>query len=279
RGCTSARRRRAGAAGCARPGRRPPPSLRPGAAVRVPRARAAAGRRGVSAWHRPYRAPAACGAARTIGSGMRTIRRGGEHQIDIKKSRFICALARVADEDEARAFIAERRRLHWNAAHNCTAYVLGPDGEVQRSSDDGEPSGTAGVPMLEVLRHREITDAVAVVTRYFGGIKLGAGGLIRAYGGAVSAAVDELGLLERRRLLVVAVMADYLHAGRLESDLRSSPYPVRSVEYGADVRIDVALPEGGLAEFEAWLAEATAGQAVSEVVGTAEVEVEPEADG
>ncbi|MBB5433252.1 YigZ family protein [Nocardiopsis composta] len=210
---------------------------------------------------------------------MRTISRDGEHELEIRKSRFICAMARVGDEEQARAFIAERRRLHWNAAHNCTAYVLGPDGEVQRSSDDGEPSGTAGVPMLEVLRHREITDAVAVVTRYFGGIKLGAGGLIRAYGGAVSAAVDELGLLERRRLLVVAVMADYLHAGRLESDLRSSPYPVRSVEYGADVRIDVALPEGGLAEFEAWLAEATAGQAVSEVVGTAEVEVEPEADG
>ncbi|GAB3206753.1 YigZ family protein [Marinactinospora thermotolerans] len=206
---------------------------------------------------------------------MRTIRRGGEHELDIRKSRFICALARVGDEDEARAFIAERRKLHWNANHNCTAYVIGPDGRIQRSSDDGEPSGTAGVPMLEVLRHRELTDTVAVVTRYFGGIKLGAGGLIRAYGNSVSAAVDALGVLERRTLLVVAVVADYLRAGRLESELRASRHTVLDVHYGTDVQIDVALPETELAEFEAWLAETSAGEALCEVQGTTVVEVEP----
>ncbi|WP_017541325.1 MULTISPECIES: YigZ family protein [Nocardiopsis] len=207
---------------------------------------------------------------------MRTISRGGEHELDIKKSRFICAMARVGSEDEARAFIAERRKAHWSANHNCSAYVLGDDGGVQRSSDDGEPSGTAGVPMLEVLRHRGVTDTVAVVTRYFGGVKLGAGGLIRAYGGAVSAALDAFGLLERRTLLVVAVVADYLQAGRLESELRSSAYTVREVEYGADVRIDVALSEDELEGFRAWLAEATAGQAVCEVQGSTVVEVPPE---
>ncbi|TDQ54943.1 YigZ family protein [Actinorugispora endophytica] len=205
---------------------------------------------------------------------MRTIRRDGEHELDIRKSRFLCALARVTDEDAARAFIAERRRLHWNATHNCTAYVLGGDGRVQRSSDDGEPSGTAGVPMLEVLRHRGITDTVAVVTRYFGGIKLGAGGLIRAYGNAVAAAVDEVGLLERRSLPVVTVLADYQWAGRLESDLRDSRHRVLDVRYEADVQVDVALDGLAPAEFGAWVAELTGGRAVCEEQDDMTVEVE-----
>ncbi|MBQ1082147.1 MULTISPECIES: YigZ family protein [unclassified Nocardiopsis] len=207
---------------------------------------------------------------------MRTIKRGGEHEIEIRKSRFVCAMARVDSEDAARAFIAERRKEHWSANHNCTAYVLGDDGGVQRSSDDGEPAGTAGVPMLEVLRHRRITDTVAVVTRYFGGTKLGAGGLIRAYGNAVSAAVEELGLLERRRLLVVDVFADYVLGGRLESDLRDSSVTVRDVAYEERVRIEVALPEAELPDFEVRLAELTGGRAESEVRGVTTIEVEPE---
>ncbi|GAB3732059.1 YigZ family protein [Nocardiopsis nanhaiensis] len=209
---------------------------------------------------------------------MRTIRSGGEHEIEIKKSRFICALARVDSEDAAREFIAERRKEHWSASHNCTAYVLGEDGGVKRSSDDGEPGGTAGVPMLEVLRHRRITDTVAVVTRYFGGTKLGAGGLIRAYGNAVSAAVEEFGLLERRRLLVVDVFADYVLGGRLESDLRDSPITVRDVSYEERVRIEVALPEDALADFGVRLAELTGGKADLEVRGSTVVEVEPDTE-
>jgi uncharacterized YigZ family protein len=207
---------------------------------------------------------------------MRTIRRGGEHEIEIRKSRFICAMARVDSEEAARAFIAERRKEHWSANHNCTAYVLGADGGVQRSSDDGEPAGTAGVPMLEVLRHRRITDAVAVVTRYFGGTKLGAGGLIRAYGNSVSAAIEEFGLLERRRLLVVDVFADYVLGGRLESDLRDSALTVREVAYEDRVRIEVALPEAELPGFEIRLAELTGGKAEFEVRGTTVIEVEPD---
>ncbi|MFD0773729.1 YigZ family protein [Streptomonospora algeriensis] len=209
---------------------------------------------------------------------MRTIRSGGEHELQIKKSRFICALARVGGEEEARAFIAGRRRLHWNATHNCTAYVLGAEGEVQRSSDDGEPSGTAGAPMLEVLRHRGITDTAAVVTRYFGGVKLGAGGLIRAYGSAVAAALDEVGVLERRALAVVTVSADYQIAGRLESGLRDSAYRVQDVRYGADVDFDVAVADSALLGFGAWLAEATGGKAHYEVSGSTTVEVDPAAE-
>ncbi|MFC7326352.1 YigZ family protein [Marinactinospora rubrisoli] len=206
---------------------------------------------------------------------MRTIRRDGEFETEVRRSRFRCALARVADEAEARAFIAERRRLHWNATHNCTAYVIGPDARTQRSSDDGEPSGTAGLPMLEVLRHRGITDTVAVVTRYFGGVKLGAGGLVRAYGGTVSAALDAVGVVDRRTLPVVAVLADYLLAGRLESDLRGSRHHVLAVEYGADVRLDVALAEDDVPAFEAWLAEVTGGAALCEATGSTTVEVPP----
>ncbi|MBB6118365.1 YigZ family protein [Nocardiopsis algeriensis] len=206
---------------------------------------------------------------------MRTIRRDGEYELEIKKSRFLCAMARVDSEEAARAFIAARRKEHWSATHNCTAYVLGEDGDVQRSSDDGEPAGTAGVPMLEVLRHRELTDTVAVVTRYFGGVKLGAGGLIRAYGNAVSAAVDELGVLERRRLLVVDVYADYVLGGRLESDLRDSSLIVRGTSYEERVRVEVALPEEDLAEFEVRLAELTGGKAEFEVRGATVVDVEP----
>ena len=206
---------------------------------------------------------------------MRTIRRGGEYEIEIKKSRFLCAMERVDSEEAARAFINERRKEHWNATHNCTAYVLGEDGTVQRSSDDGEPGGTAGVPMLEVLRHRGLTDTVAVVTRYFGGTKLGAGGLIRAYGNAVSATVDELGVLERRHLLVVDVLADHALGGRLESDLRSSEVTVREVAYEDRVRIEVALPEEELTDFEVRLAELTGGRADLEARGTTVVEVVP----
>ena len=110
---------------------------------------------------------------------MRTIRENGEHELEIKRSRFLCALARVDSDEAAREFIAERRKLHHEARHHCTAYVL-DEGRAQRSNDDGEPAGTAGAPMLEVLRRNEITGVVAVVSRYFGGVLLGAGGLVRA---------------------------------------------------------------------------------------------------
>lgn len=203
---------------------------------------------------------------------MRTISRDGEHETEIRRSRFLCAVARVDSEEAARAFIAERRRLHWGAAHNCTAYVLGDNGDVQRSSDDGEPGGTAGVPMLEVLRHRGITNTAAVVTRYFGGVKLGAGGLIRAYGGAVAGAVDAVGVLERRTMLLVTVHAGYEQAGRVENALRGSRFAVRSVSYDDRVRIEVGVMEPDLGELARSIAELSSGDAGHEVTGTAIIE-------
>ncbi|MGK4583224.1 YigZ family protein [Kitasatospora sp. HPMI-4] len=203
-----------------------------------------------------------------------TIRRSGTHEIEIKKSRFICHLARVADEEEAQAFIAGIRKQCWDARHNCTAFVVGGEQPRERSSDDGEPGGTAGVPMLEVLRRRGLTDTVAVVTRYFGGIKLGAGGLVRAYGSAVSEAIDSIGLLERRPVLLLAVAVDHTKAGRLENDLRAAGYVVRDLGYeAAGVRIEVGVPEPEVTAFHTWLAEATGGAAQAVEAGRTFVEV------
>lgn len=126
----------------------------------------------------------------------RTIRQDDQAQEEIKKSRFICHAKRVYSEEEARDFIAAIKKEHYKATHNCSAFIVGEKSEIKRTSDDGEPSGTAGVPMLGVLENHQLTNVCFVVTRYFGGIKLGAGGLIRAYAGSVALAIKEIGLIE-----------------------------------------------------------------------------------
>ena len=125
-----------------------------------------------------------------------TIKNDVRFEEEIKKSRFICHLKRVTTEEAAREFITAIKKQHHKANHNVSAFTIGNHQEIQRSSDDGEPSGTAGVPMLEILKKRELTNLVAVVTRYFGGIKLGAGGLIRAYAGSVNHAIDAIGCVK-----------------------------------------------------------------------------------
>ena len=126
----------------------------------------------------------------------RTISQDGQVQEEIKKSRFICHAKRVYSEEEARDFIAAIKKEHYKATHNCSAFIVGEKSEIKRTSDDGEPSGTAGVPMLGVMENHQLTNVCFVVTRYFGGIKLGAGGLIRAYAGSVALAIKEIGLIE-----------------------------------------------------------------------------------
>ncbi|WP_329321073.1 YigZ family protein [Streptomyces sp. NBC_01262] len=202
-----------------------------------------------------------------------TVAREGVHESEIKRSRFLCTLAPAATEEAAQDVIARVRKDHPTATHNCFAYVIGPDGRLHKASDDGEPGGTAGTPMLQVLLRREIRDVVAVVTRYYGGVQLGAGGLVRAYGGAVSAALDDLGVIERRRLALVAVAVDHQRAGKLENDLRTAGRAVRGVSYGSDVTIDLGIPEEELPQFRAWLADATAGSATAVATGTAYVDV------
>src|SRR3954452_3337194 len=153
------------------------------------------------------------------------------HELDIKRSRFITVLRRAGAEDTARDLVAGLRREFHDARHHCSAFVIGPDRTIQRSSDDGEPAGTAGIPMLEALLKREtasgvadLSDVSAVVVRYFGGILLGAGGLVRAYSESVSATLDLAPLVRRSRLRICAVPLQHAAAGRLENDLPAAGY-------------------------------------------------------
>src|SRR3954470_20131833 len=165
----------------------------------------------------------------------RTVAHAGVHETEVNRSRFLCALAPAATEKEAQDFVASVRREHADATHNCYAYVIGADAAIQKASDDGEPGGTAGVPMLQMLLRRDMRYVVAVVTRYFGGVKLGAGGLIRAYGGVVGETLDVLGTRTRRRCRLAAVTVDHRRAGRLENELRTAGREIRYVHYGEAV--------------------------------------------
>ncbi|PVE10850.1 YigZ family protein [Streptomyces scopuliridis] len=199
----------------------------------------------------------------------RTVARAGVHETEINRSRFICALAPVATEEEAQEFVARVRKAHPTATHNCFAYVIGADASVQKASDDGEPGGTAGAPMLQMLMRREVRYTAAVVTRYYGGVKLGAGGLIRAYGGVVGEALDAVGTLTRQRFRLATVTVDHQRAGRLENDLRATGRVVRDVRYAEAVTIEIGLPDSEVPAFRAWLADTTAGTAVLELGGEA----------
>ena len=140
---------------------------------------------------------------------FRTIKEDGQVQEEIKKSRFICHAKRVYSEEEARDFITAIKKENHKATHNCSAFIIGERSEIKRTSDDGEPSGTAGVPMLGVLENHNLTNICVVVTRYFGGIKLGAGGLIRAYAGSVALAVKEIGIIEIKEQAGIAIQMSY----------------------------------------------------------------------
>ncbi|KRE63929.1 Xaa-Pro dipeptidase [Arthrobacter sp. Soil736] len=204
-------------------------------------------------------------------------------EIDIKRSRFITVLRRADNEDGARALVAGLRREFHDARHHCSAFVLGPDRDVQRSSDDGEPSGTAGIPMLEALLRREtapgvtdLSDVSAVVVRYFGGILLGAGGLVRAYSESVSAALELAPLVQRRRLRICAVRVPHGAAGRLENDLRGAGYVMAETGYEArSTVLRLALPDSpdSLAEAAERLAAMTAGSANLQPEGTEWIDV------
>ncbi|MGG3887933.1 YigZ family protein [Metabacillus fastidiosus] len=191
-----------------------------------------------------------------------TVKDYGEHEITIQKSRFICYVNRATTEEEAQNFINLIKKQHWDANHNCSAYLIGETNNIQKANDDGEPSGTAGVPMLEVLKKRNLKDTVAVVTRYFGGIKLGAGGLIRAYGKSVSEGLNTIGIVERRLMRVIHVKIDYTWLGKVENELRSSPYTIKEIHYLDGVEVEVYVEEEQINQFTEWMIELTNGQSV-----------------
>ena len=171
-----------------------------------------------------------------------TVKHQGQEELTIQKSRFIGYVRRVETEEEAQNFIQEIKKKHHDANHNCSCYMIGEHNQIQKANDDGEPSGTAGVPMLEILLKRELKNVVAVVTRYFGGIKLGAGGLIRAYGGAVNEGVKALGVVERQVQLLIDVTVDYSSSGGVEHALREANYRVQDTSYAENVTFHCVIP-------------------------------------
>nr|WP_263324831.1 YigZ family protein [Neobacillus sp. Marseille-Q6967] len=193
-----------------------------------------------------------------------TVKEYGEHEIIIQKSRFIAHIKRAETDAEAQEFIQVIKKKHWNATHNCSAYLIGENDQIQKANDDGEPSGTAGVPILEVLKKRKLKDTVVVVTRYFGGIKLGAGGLIRAYGKSTSEGLDAVGIVERRLVQTIHVKIDYTWLGKIEKELRSSAYKIKEIHYLEIVDIEAYVDEDKVQEFSDWMIELTNGQCTLE---------------
>lgn len=170
-----------------------------------------------------------------------TIYQNGEHQIEIKKSKFICHLFRIENEEQAKEYIAKIKKEHYKANHNCSAYMLGENFEIQRSSDDGEPSGTAGVPMLEVLKKNQLQNTLAIVTRYFGGIKLGAGGLIRAYSTSVSETLKEIGIVQGKLQQILDIIIDYPQLGKLQNYLENEQIAIQEIDYLEQITVKVAI--------------------------------------
>ncbi|MGX1983392.1 putative YigZ family protein [Thermolongibacillus altinsuensis] len=189
-----------------------------------------------------------------------TVKGYGETEIVIEKSRFICYVNRATTEEEAIRFIQEIKKKHWDATHNCSAYLIGEHDQIQKANDDGEPSGTAGVPMLEVLKKKGLKDTVVVVTRYFGGIKLGAGGLVRAYGRAVSEGLKATGIVERKLMRIMQTTIDYTWLGKVENELRSSVYRIKDIHYTDQVTIETYVEERQKETFIAWMTELTNGK-------------------
>lgn len=205
-----------------------------------------------------------------------TVKEHGEHEIVIQKSRFIAHVKRAETEEEAQNFIQEIKKQHWNATHNCSAYMIGEHDQIQKANDDGEPSGTAGVPMLEVLKKRNLKDTVVVVTRYFGGIKLGAGGLIRAYGKATSEGINAVGVVERKLMAIMHVKADYTWLGKLENEIRSSHYLLKEIHYSDLVEVEVYVEDAQTEAFSEWITELTNGQATITVGKSEYLEIDVE---
>lgn len=190
---------------------------------------------------------------------------GGGGEITEKKSRFIAAVQSARTEQEALAFIAEKKKEHWDAKHNCYAYIIGKNSEIMRCSDDGEPAQTAGRPMLDVLLKEELYNVVVVVTRYFGGVLLGTGGLVRAYQSAVKAGMEGAVLLEEHVGSVLDILTDYNGYGKVEYLLREQDIPIQNTEFTERVRMQVVVERQKQEALEKEIADKTCGEA--EIIG------------
>jgi len=187
--------------------------------------------------------------------------KSGEGEIVEKKSRFLSALHPVYTEKEAIAFIEKMKKKYWNAAHNCFAYVIGENREIIRCSDDGEPSGTAGKPMLDVLLGENLYDAAVVVTRYFGGTLLGSGGLVRAYSRAVREGLSHSCILVKYQGVYIEITMDYADVGKLQYLFAQKQVPIIDAEYGQNVTMKVLCPSIQLEEIKKGVVRASSGRA------------------
>lgn len=208
-------------------------------------------------------------------SVYRSVKQTCEVKIEINKSLFIAYVSPAETETAAVSFIEEIRKRHKEASHNCSAYIIGRHGRQQKADDDGEPGGTAGRPILEVLNKADIKNAVIVVTRYFGGIKLGAGGLIRAYTQAAAAGLAAAVIVEKQLHIRLAIVVDYSLLGTVENQLRLNNYPVEAKEFAETVTITALARKGGEDKLSQLIADCTSAQAVVRETGEIYLEVLP----
>ena len=201
-------------------------------------------------------------------SQYKTVYSGGEAEIIEKKSRFIATVRPIKSEEEALAFVESMRKKYWNATHNCFAYVIGEHFQVQRCSDDGEPSGTAGKPMLDVLLGEEIHDVAVVVTRYFGGTLLGTGGLVRAYSGATKEGLAASSVITKMYGQKLLIQTDYTGLGKIQYILGQRGLTILNSVYTDRVELEVLLPETEIQPVMADITEGTNGQAKLELQET-----------
>ena len=189
-----------------------------------------------------------------------TIKENSYDEVVEKKSTFITHLVRVTSEEEAREFIQKMKKKHYDATHVCSCYVVGDNNEITRANDDGEPSGTAGAPMLDVLVKNEIKNVCATVIRYFGGTKLGTGGLVRAYGGGVINALKNATLVERKDALEIRLELDYSLNGKIEYEIEKKNFIVNNLEYTDKIIYTIYVMEEDYDSFQSWIANLTNGQ-------------------
>ena len=202
-----------------------------------------------------------------------TFKENGTVQEEIKKSKFICHVKRVSSEEEARDFINAIKKEHYKATHNCSAFIIGEQSDIKRTSDDGEPSGTAGVPMLGVLENHRITNSCVVVTRYFGGIKLGAGGLIRAYAGSVAQAAREIGLVEIKEQVVLGITLSYSQYQEFANFLKDHQLVEQDPMFTDQVMTTIFVDKENTNSITAALVEFYNGKVIIKDQGIREVEV------
>jgi len=202
-----------------------------------------------------------------------TVRGEASAEYEISRSRFIAYVRRAASGEEAASFLQAVKKKHWDARHHCSAYVIGERGQLQKADDDGEPSGTAGKPILETIKKNHLSDTVIAVTRYFGGIKLGAGGLIRAYGKAAALGLDAAEIVEKELFARLRITLEYAFLGAVENNLRAQGYRVEEKTFTDCVALTVLVKAGAAEAFASAVNDWTSANCLLEDLGETYVEI------